>query len=67
MNPLHRALDDYLALRRAMGFKLYDAGLLLPRFVDFLEQQGATVITTALALRWATQSCQVQPCNDLMT
>ncbi len=61
MSPLHRAVDEYLALRRAMGFKLYDAGLLLPRFVDFLEQQGATVITTQLALRWATQSDQVQP------
>lgn len=61
MSPLHQALEDYLALRRAMGFTLYDAGLLLPRFVDFLEQQDATVITTELVVRWATQSDQVQP------
>lgn len=61
MSALHQAVDDYLALRRAMGFKLYAAGLLLPRFIDFLEQQGVTVITTEWAVHWATQPRQVQP------
>lgn len=61
MSPLHQAAQDYLALRRAMGFKLYAAGLLLPRFIDFLEHQQATVITTELAVLWATQPEQVQP------
>lgn len=29
MNPLHRALKDYLALRRGLGYKMRDAGRLL--------------------------------------
>jgi integrase/recombinase XerD len=61
MNTLREALPEYLQLRRHLGFKLEDAGLLLPRFVAFLEQRGATHITTALALAWAQQSATVQP------
>ena len=61
MNALHQHLADYLALRRAMGFKLATAGVLLPRFITFLEHQQAEVVTTALALRWATQPQGVQP------
>jgi integrase/recombinase XerD len=61
MNPLHQALDDYLALRQAMGFKMHDAHRLLSQFVDFLNGQGATFITTAWAVGWATQPCHVQP------
>lgn len=61
MNTLREALPEYLQLRRGLGFKLEDAGLLLPRFVAFLEDQGATHITTALALAWAQQSASVQP------
>ena len=37
MKTLRQALDDYLTLRQAMGFKLSEARTLLPRFVDFLE------------------------------
>jgi hypothetical protein len=31
MNTLRQALDEYLALRQAMGFKLVDESRLLPR------------------------------------
>lgn len=61
MNELQAALDEYLAVRRALGVKLRLAGRLLQRFVNFAEQEGATVITTDLALRWATQPADVQP------
>lgn len=61
MNTLREALPEYLQLRRSLGFKLEDAGLLLPRFVAFLDQRGATHITTALALAWAQQPASVQP------
>lgn len=61
MNTLREALPEYLRLRRSLGFKLEDAGLLLPRFVAFLEERGATHITTALALAWAQQPASVQP------
>ena len=55
MNILFEAVDEYLRLRRGLGFKLLGEGSLLPDFVSFLEHQGATHITTKLALRWATQ------------
>jgi integrase/recombinase XerD len=61
MSTLQKALNDYLALRRALGFKLRLAGRLLQRFVDFAQATGAAYITTELALQWATQPAQVQP------
>ncbi len=61
MKPLRQALEDYLTLRQAMGFKLSEARTLLPQFVDFLDHQGATFITTAWALEWATQPRHIQP------
>lgn len=61
MSELHAALEEYLAVRRALGVKLRLAGHLLKTFVDFAEREGASVITTDLALRWATQPEDVQP------
>jgi integrase/recombinase XerD len=61
MNELHAALQEYLSVRRALGVKLRLPGRLLERFVDFAEREGATVITTDLALRWATQPADTQP------
>jgi integrase len=53
MNSLREAVDTYLALRRGLGAELRDPGFHLHRFVEFLEAEEATVITTDLALRWA--------------
>lgn len=61
MSALHAALDEYLAVRRALGFELRLAGRLLQNFVRFAEREGADRITTALALRWATEPAEAQP------
>jgi site-specific recombinase XerD len=61
MKTLAHALEDYLALRRALGFKMDDAQRLLSRFLSFLEQHGCTHITSELALQWATQSPTASP------
>lgn len=61
MSTLQAALEDYLALRRALGFELRLAGRLLQRFVDFAQAAGAAYITTQLALQWATQPAHAQP------
>ena len=61
MSELHAALEEYLSVRRALGVKLRLAGRLLKRFVEFAEREGAAVITTDLALRWATQPADAQP------
>jgi integrase/recombinase XerD len=56
MSELRKSLRGYLALRRALGFKLKTQGYLLHRFVDFVDEQGASFITRDLALRWAMAS-----------
>jgi len=56
MSDLGTAVDEYLAVRRALGFGLRDAGRRLRQFAAFAQGEGALFITTALALRWAQQS-----------
>lgn len=46
---------DYLATRRAMGYKLIEDGRLLRQFVASLESSGAEHLTIADALSWAKQ------------
>jgi integrase/recombinase XerD len=53
MSPLRVALQDYLRVRRQLGFELKKDGRLLEDFVGFLEQAGAARISTELALAWA--------------
>ncbi len=60
---LRRAVENYLTMRRSLGFKLRDMGHNLHHFVSFMEQQGASVITVELALRWAKQPQDVQPAH----
>lgn len=61
MSKLQAALDEYLAIHRALGVKLRLSGRLLQRFVDFAERQGASYVTAELALAWAKQPPSVQP------
>jgi integrase/recombinase XerD len=56
MNTLHEALQEYLALRRSLGFKLHDAARVLSRFVTFMEERQAPHITARLALEWVQQA-----------
>lgn len=55
MSGLAQAAEEYLAIRRALGFKLERHGRLLPDFVAFLEHAGASFVSTDLALGWARQ------------
>lgn len=61
MSPLEQALDEYLAIRRALGFELREMAGCLRNFVAFLRTEGASYITTELALRWATRPAAAQP------
>ncbi len=64
MSTLQDALTDYLALRRALGYKLVEDGQVLGQFVAFVEKTGSIHITTELALRWATQSNRASPVHQ---
>lgn len=54
MSDFGGALQEYLALRRSLGALLHGPEFHLRRFVEFLEREGAEVITTELALRWVS-------------
>jgi integrase len=51
--PLRELLGDYLALRRALGYRMARPEKLLNQFLDHLDSRGETVITVAAALDWA--------------
>ncbi len=63
MNTLRQAVQEYLSLRRGLGFKLQHAGKELLDFVTFMEQHRASYVTQALALAWAQQPLNVQPAH----
>ena len=52
--PESKPLDDYLTLRRQLGFKLAKAERYLRQFLCYADQEGTGVLTTKLALQWAT-------------
>jgi integrase len=61
MTRVRAAMEDYLRIRRRLGFEMPQDGRLLEGFVDFLEQAGAERITTELALRWARKPVDAHP------
>jgi len=61
MSTLGDHLDDYLRLRRALGFQLGRHGQSLPGFVAYLEANGAATITVELAVSWARLPQGVKP------
>ena len=63
MNTLRQAVQEYLSLRRSLGFKLQDAGKGLLDFVAFMERHRSSYITNAQALAWAQQPVDVQPAH----
>ena len=61
MMDLRQHVNEYLALRRSLGFKLLQHGRLLTDLVDSLDRAGAPAPTTPLALAWATRPTNVHP------
>jgi site-specific recombinase XerD len=58
---LQKALTDYLAMRRGLGFKLISEAKLLKTFISFFEQRKQDIITTEFALTWAKLSTTTMP------
>lgn len=61
LDSLRKGVDDYLTLRRRLGFKLNSLDRILLQFVAFLERKRATHITTELALQWARRPADGSP------
>ena len=60
MSHLQAAVEQYLALRRSLGFELREAEATLNAFVAFAQAEGASFITTNLVLRWTQQPSKIQ-------
>jgi integrase/recombinase XerD len=56
VSALRAAAGEYLAMRRALGFKLETQGRHLMSFVRFCEERGADRVTADLAVEWATRT-----------
>lgn len=61
MSQLRQAVEEYLQLRRNLGFQLRASGRLLHSFAAFAEREEATYITADLALRWAQKPPDARP------
>lgn len=58
---LDQTLQDYLTMRRALGFKLAENGRQLVDFVAYMQTVDASTVTTEAALAWATQPTTCTP------
>jgi integrase len=56
MSALRLAAEQYLAMRRALGFKLSTQGAHLMSFVAYCEARSVDHVTADLALEWATET-----------
>jgi len=54
MSPIRQAVEQYLRVRRALGYKLLVEGRMLAQFVTILEKNGQDHVTTEAAVEWAT-------------
>lgn len=66
MSTLRASVHDYLAMRRAMGFKVEGLSKLLLNFVGFCEARGATRVQNDLAMEWATATIKVAVSDALL-
>lgn len=61
MSALSGHVENYLRLRRALGFKLDREAHLLTQFLDCLVAAGATTVTRDAAIAWARRPIGAHP------
>jgi integrase/recombinase XerD len=60
-SDLRHAVEDYVTLRRALGYRLRGYERYLADLVADLERAGAEALTIELAVAWATKPADVPP------
>ncbi|MGE0495652.1 MAG: tyrosine-type recombinase/integrase [Vulcanimicrobiota bacterium] len=60
MSTIRESLEQYVAVRRALGSQFLEPAGALSQFVDFVEGSGSEFITIEHAVRWATKPQFVQ-------
>jgi len=53
MKSLTTSLNEYIKLRRSLGYQLKETEQYLKRFIKFLKKRGTQYITAKLSLEWA--------------
>ena len=61
MSALRQRAEEYLKMRRSLGYKLLRQGPVLLDFIGYLEHAGASTVTTEAAVAWATQPAGAAP------
>lgn len=61
MSKLAQLTDDYVATRRALGYRLRGQERILANFVRYLDERGEGTITIESALGFATQPADAAP------
>ena len=61
MSTLRSTLEDYVRVRRSLGFVMDREVRELEQFVDFLERVGAERVTIELAVMWARMPATAHP------
>jgi integrase/recombinase XerD len=61
MSTMRQAAEDYVALRRAMGFKFDKPGRLVLQLADHLDRLGIRQLSIDAALVWARQPTHADP------
>jgi integrase len=52
---MRERVEEYLAMRRSLGFKLAGEGRMLLEFADRLDTTGQTTVTVTAAVAWASE------------
>ena len=58
-----KAIGAYLALRRATGFRTFNAEYLLKSFAAFATEDGQTHVHAQTAIDWAVRGPSVVQCD----
>lgn len=61
MTTLPELVEDYLRLRRALGFKLQYYGEWLTNFASYVDAAGTGSVTCELAVSWAWLPAGIKP------
>lgn len=63
MTTIQKAVEDYLAMRQGLGYKLRSHIPALRDFAAFLKRKSASYITVNLALNWVQEYAHGHPAN----
>jgi integrase/recombinase XerD len=61
MSAFRQAAEEYLAIRRSLGYALRQEGRMLSSFVSYLEARGIVHLAVKDALDWATEPVHASP------